>query len=138
MTTTIHSPRLPIALRVDGWSTGLFGVLLAAGAPLLRAPLGLPVPVSLLFGAVMLTGGAALLWIARRGPHRFGPLVVAVNVASALGMVALASSGILALTGAGVAFLLLGAALVAGFAGWEFTGLRRDLRGGVGPARAST
>ncbi|MFD6454197.1 hypothetical protein ACFWF3_25770 [Nocardia sp. NPDC060220] len=128
MTTSIANPRpglLPTVLRVDGWSTGLFGIVMAAAAPLLRDPLGLPVPVSLLFGVVMLTGGATLLAIARGGPARFAPTVIAVNALSAVGMTALAATDIFTLTTPGIAFLLTGAALVATFAALEYVGLRR-------------
>lgn len=116
---------LPMVLRVDGWSTGLFGIAMAVAAPLLRDPLGLPVPVSLLFGVVMLTGGIALLAIARREPRRFAAPVIGVNALSAVGMTALAYSGVFALTPSGTAFLLTGAALVATFAALEYVGLRR-------------
>ncbi|MEV0551055.1 hypothetical protein [Nocardia salmonicida] len=116
---------LPTVLRVDGWSTGLFGIAMAAAAPLLRDPLGLPVPVSLLFGVVMLTGGATLLAIARGGPARFAPAVIAVNALSAIGMTALAATDIFALTTTGIAFLLTGATVVATFAALEHVGLRR-------------
>lgn len=126
--TSIAGPRpglLPTALRVDGWSTGIFGIAMVVSAPLLRDPLGLPVPVSLLFGAAMLTGGAALLVIARRGPARFATAVIAANALSAIGMTALAYADVLALTTSGTAFLLVGAALVATFAAIEYVGLRR-------------
>lgn len=129
--TTITDRRragLPTVLRVDGWSTALFGVGLTLCAPLLRAPLGLPTALSLLFGAVMITGGAALLSIAGHRPHRYGRVVVAVNAASALGMTALACSGLLPLTALGIGFLLTGAVLVATFAALEFAGLRAALR----------
>lgn len=115
------------ALRVDGWSTGIFGGLLLAGAGLLRDPLGLPIGWSIAFGVVMLGGALALLMIARRPevPARHAQVVVAVNVLSAVGMTGLAGSDVLALTGLGLAFLLVGAAVVATFAGLEFAGLRR-------------
>ncbi|MFC9477236.1 hypothetical protein ACFTS5_34035 [Nocardia sp. NPDC056952] len=128
MTPSIAGPRpglLPTVLRVDGWSTGLFGIAMVAVAPLLRDPLGLPVLVSLLFGVVMLIGGAILLAIARGGPARFAPAVVAVNALSAVGMTTLAVTDIFTLTTPGIAFLLAGAALVATFAALEYVGLRR-------------
>jgi hypothetical protein len=46
MRTTTLADRaafLRAALRVDGWSTGVFGGVLLAGAGLLRDPLGLPI-----------------------------------------------------------------------------------------------
>ncbi|MGW4715629.1 hypothetical protein [Nocardia sp. NPDC004260] len=115
------------ALRVDGWSTGIFGGVLLAGAGLLRDPLGVPTGWSLAFGAVMLGGALALLSIARRPAvaARYAGAVVTLNALSAAGMIGLAGSGFFALTGLGIAFLLAGAAAVATFAGLEFAGLRR-------------
>ncbi|GAA5058119.1 hypothetical protein [Nocardia callitridis] len=51
-------------------------------------------------------------------------VVVAANVASVVGMVVLAFSGLIPLTGLGIAFLLISAASVAVFATWEAAGLR--------------
>ncbi|MFE7745509.1 hypothetical protein [Nocardia sp. NPDC057455] len=115
------------ALRVDGWSTGIFGGVLLAGAEMLRDPLGLPVGWSIAFGVVMVGGALALLTIARRPvvSARHARAVVAINALSAGGMIVLAGANVLALTGLGVAFLLVGAAAVALFAGLEFAGLRR-------------
>ncbi|MGK8524454.1 hypothetical protein ACRS6B_24170 [Nocardia asteroides] len=114
------------ALRVDGWSTGIFGAALLAGAWSLRDPLGLPLGWSIPFGVAMLGGALALLSIARRPviSPRHAQAVVAVNALSAVGMLGLAGSDVLALTGPGVVFLCLGAAAVAAFAGLEFAGLR--------------
>ncbi|WP_330232182.1 hypothetical protein OHA40_06625 [Nocardia sp. NBC_00508] len=118
---------LRTALRVDGWSTGIFGVVLVAGAALLRDPLGLPIGWSIPFGVAMLGGALALLLIAGYPAisARHAQAVVAVNALSAVGMLGLAGSGVLALTGLGVAFLIVGAAAVAIFAWLEFAGLRR-------------
>ncbi|MGM7644333.1 hypothetical protein ACSVDM_05485 [Nocardia sp. JW2] len=128
--TTITSRRtlLPTVLRVDGWSTALFGAALALTAPLLRDPLGLPTPFGLLFGAVMITGGATILTFAVRDPHRYARPVAAVNAASALAMTAFTAAGILDLTGLGIAFFAAGAALVALFAALEYAGLRQATR----------
>lgn len=128
--TTARTDLLTTVLRVDGWSTAVFGVALAAAAPLLADPLGLPASLSVLFGAVLITGGAALLTIATRGPHRHGRLVVAVNAISAVGMTLSACTGLLPLTAAGIAFLLAGAVLVATFAALEYAGLRAGDRRG--------
>ncbi|MGK8505392.1 hypothetical protein [Nocardia asiatica] len=130
MSTTTQAPGsaafLRSALRVDGWSTGVFGGVLLAGAGSVRDPLGLPIGWSIGFGLVMLGGAVALLSIAGRPAisARHARAVVAVNAVSAVGMLVLAGSGALALTGLGVAFLLVGAAVVAVFAGLECAGLR--------------
>ncbi|MFI6215954.1 hypothetical protein ACIBCD_28515 [Nocardia brasiliensis] len=118
---------LRAALRVDGWGTGVFGVVLLAGALALRDPLGLPTAWSVPFGVAMLGGALALLLIAGYPEIPFGQAcaVVAVNALSAMGMVVLALSGLIGLTGLGVAFLLVGAGVVATFGAVEYTGIRR-------------
>lgn len=133
MTTFESGSGLRTALRVDGWSTGVFGTLLLATAPLLREPLGLPGAWSVPFGVGMLGGGAALLLIARhpRLPSRLAAVVVAVNALSAVLMVELAVVNLIPLTKWGRVFLLAGATFVAGFAALEFAGLCR--RGPVTP-----
>ncbi|MCP2278765.1 hypothetical protein [Nocardia amikacinitolerans] len=121
---------LRTALRVDGWSTGAFGVVMLGGAAALRDPLGLPTAWSIPFGVAMVGGALALLLIAGypRIPARHAKAVVAVNTLSAVGMVALAFSGLFELTGLGVLFVLLGATVVAAFAATEYTALRRAAR----------
>lgn len=134
MSTIFHATQralstdfLRIALRVDGWSTGAFGVVMLAGAAVLRDPLGLPTAWSIPFGVAMLGGALALLLIAGASEIPFGQAcaVVAVNALSAVGMVVLTLSGLIDLTGLGVAFLCIGAAVVATFAAVEFRGVRR-------------
>ncbi|NNH71492.1 hypothetical protein HLB23_16745 [Nocardia uniformis] len=121
---------LRTALRVDGWGTGVFGVFLLATAPLLREPLGLPLPWSIPFGIAMLAGAAAILRIAVHAeiPTRFVNTVVAVNAMSALAMVVLVFATVIPLTAWGIAFMLTGAAVVAVFATLEYVGLRRQNR----------
>ncbi|TDP41001.1 hypothetical protein DFR75_10199 [Nocardia ignorata] len=133
MTTFEAGPGLRTALRVDGWSTGVFGTFLLATAPLLREPLGLPTSWSVPFGVGMLGGAAALLLMARhpRLPSRLAAVVVAVNALSAVLMVELAVIDLIPLTNWGRVFLFAGAAFVASFAALEFAGLRR--RGPVAP-----
>ncbi|MBF6181134.1 hypothetical protein FOH10_17960 [Nocardia otitidiscaviarum] len=124
---TDHGPRfLRGALYVDGWSTGVFGALLLATAPILRKPLGLPVSWSIPFGVVMLVGAAALLLLAGRAevPVRAVRAVVTVNALSAIGMVGLTGTALLPLTEWGRVFLYSGALFVAVFAGLEYVGLR--------------
>lgn len=119
---------LRTALRIDGWSTGVFGVVMLAAAYPLQGPLGLPTSWSVPFGMGMLGGAAALLLIAGypRISHRMAAGVVAVNLASASALVALACADVIALTGLGIAFLLIGALVVALFADLEYLTLRRE------------
>ncbi|MCM6775579.1 hypothetical protein NDR87_15115 [Nocardia sp. CDC159] len=132
MTTIAATPGLTLrtALRADGWSTGVFGVVLLAAAPLLREPLGLPTAWSVPFGVAMLGGALALLLIAGYPeiPARAGQAVVAVNLASGIAMVVLAFTDLIPLTGLGVVFLLAGAAVVVAFGELEYVALRRATR----------
>ncbi|WP_067855196.1 hypothetical protein [Nocardia shimofusensis] len=135
MTTTLPAPVtmsagttfLRTMLRVDGWGTGGFGVVLLAAGPVLRDPLGLPTAWSIPFGVAMLGGAAALLLIAGYPdiPRNLAITVVAANALSAVAMLALVLVGAVPLTGWGTAFMLIGAAVVAVFAGLELIGLRR-------------
>ncbi|WP_228002535.1 hypothetical protein [Nocardia australiensis] len=123
----LDTDHLRTALRIDGWSTGVFGVVMLAGAAALRDPLGLPTAWSIPFGVGMLGGALALLLIAGYPAiaRRQATAVVAVNALSAVGMAALAFSGLIDLTGLGIVFMLIGATVVAGFACLEYAGLRR-------------
>ncbi|WP_433492099.1 hypothetical protein [Nocardia grenadensis] len=114
-------------LRLDGWGTGVFGVLMLAGAVPLRDLLGFPTSWSVPFGVAMLGGGLALLLIAGYPviSPRHATGVVVFNSVCVLGLLALPFSGLLDLTGAGVAFVLFGALVVAAFAALEYAGLRR-------------
>ncbi|WP_017594791.1 hypothetical protein [Nocardiopsis potens] len=119
---------LRAVLRVDGWSTLLFGIALLGTAPWLAGPLGMPASWLVPFGVAMLGGSAALLLIAGypRIPPRLSAAVVAGNALSGAALAALVFSGILPLTGLGTVFLLSGAAVVAVYAGLEFTARRRS------------
>ncbi|MEV5506939.1 hypothetical protein [Streptomyces orinoci] len=122
---------LRTALWIDSWSTGAFGVLLLAGAPWLSGPLGLPVVWSVPFGVAMLAGAAALALLARRPriPAQPALMVVAGNALSCAGMLVLAGTDLIALTGEGRAFLVVGAVVVAVFAEAEYVGYRRMRNG---------
>ncbi|MEU5614886.1 hypothetical protein ACI2L4_06465 [Streptomyces sparsogenes] len=134
--TTATPDLLRTSLRVDSWATAAFGAVMLAGAKWLRDPLGLPVALSVVFGIVMLAGGAVLALIARypRIPVRAAAAVVVVNSLSCLGMVALACTDVVELTGLGRAFMVVGAVAVAVFGEFEFVGLRRVRRMSGRPA----
>ncbi|NRQ39047.1 hypothetical protein HII36_45585 [Nonomuraea sp. NN258] len=119
-------------LRIDGWSTAVFGVVMLAGSGMLSEPLGLPVAWSVPFGVAMLGGAAALGLIAGypRIPARYAAYVVAGNAVSGVALGVLAFSGLLPLTVLGVVFLLVGALVVAVYAALEYVGLRRAQLGG--------
>ncbi|WP_188192563.1 hypothetical protein [Nonomuraea sp. SYSU D8015] len=115
-------------LRIDGWSTAVFGVVMLALAQPLSGPLGLPTAWSIPFGVAMLGGAVALVLIAGypRIPARHVAFVVAGNGLSGVALVALAFADVIPLTGLGVAFMLVGALVVAVYAGLELIGLRRS------------
>ncbi|TQM03867.1 hypothetical protein [Pseudonocardia kunmingensis] len=124
-------------LRIDAWSTGAFGVVMLAGAEPLSGPLGLPTSWSVPFGVAMLGGAAALGLIAGRPriPWRHGAAVVAGNLLSGVALLVLTATGLVPLTGAGVAFMAAGAVVVGVYAAIEFVGVRR-LRGADARAAA--
>ncbi|MFJ9553877.1 hypothetical protein ACIRPH_08670 [Nocardiopsis sp. NPDC101807] len=118
---------LRTVLRIDGWSTAVFGaLLLAAGRPFAEV-LGLPLAWSVPFGVAMLGGAAALGLIAGYPavPVRYVTLVVTGNALSCVALVVLVFTGAVPLTGPGTAFLLSGAVVVAVYAGLEFRALRK-------------
>ncbi|MFD1932337.1 MULTISPECIES: hypothetical protein [Nonomuraea] len=126
------SSLLRTILRIDGWSTAVFGVVMLAGGQALSGPLGLPTAWSVPLGVAMLGGAAALGLIAGypRIPARLGGYVVAGNALSCAGQLVLAFAGLIPLTGWGVAFMLAGAVVVAVFAIFQLVGLRQSLRAG--------
>ncbi|WP_055413933.1 MULTISPECIES: hypothetical protein [Streptomyces] len=127
---------LRTTLRVDSWSTGAFGVVMLAGAKWFDGLLGLPVSWSVAFGIAMLGGAAVLALIAgyERIPARLAAAVLVVNTLSCVGLVVLACTDVVELTGLGRVFMVVGAVAVAVFGEFEFVGLRRVLRMSGRPA----
>lgn len=123
-----ESALLRTSLRIDGWSTAVFGVVMLAGSSWLSGPLGLPAAWSIPFGIAMLGGAAALALIAGypQIPARLVVTVIVGNALSGAGLLLLVLTGVLPLTGLGVAFMVVGAVVVAVFAELEFVGLRRS------------
>ncbi|OUC94922.1 hypothetical protein [Streptosporangium minutum] len=121
------SEPLRTILRIDGWSTAVFGVVMLAAAQPLSGPLGLPTAWSIPFGVAMLGGAVALGLIAGhpRIPARHVAFVIAGNALSCVALLALVFADVIPLTGFGVAFMLVGALVVAVYAGLESVGLRR-------------
>ncbi|TMR90938.1 hypothetical protein EJK15_52710 [Nonomuraea basaltis] len=114
---------LRVSLRVDGMGTAIFGVLVLAGGQRLADVIGVPGSWIVPIGVGML-GGAVLLLIFSGHPA-LPRVAVAVNAGSGVVMVGLAASGVLPLTGLGIAFMLAGAAWVATFAILVLVLLRR-------------
>ncbi|MGW0565054.1 hypothetical protein ACWDZ4_31795 [Streptomyces sp. NPDC003016] len=119
---------LRTTLRVDSWSTAVFGVVMLAGAEWLSGPLGLPVAWSVPFGAAMLGGAAVLALLARRPrvPARPAAAAASVNAVSCPALLLFAFTDVAPLTGPGTVFMTVGSVVVAVFAALEFTGLRHS------------
>lgn len=126
-TDSAASDLLRTSLRIDSWSTAAFGVVLLVGSTWLSDPLGLPTTWSIPFGIAMLGGAAALALIAGypQISPRLAATVVVGNLVSCIALLLLAFTGVIPLTGLGVAFMVVGAVVVAVFAELELIGLRR-------------
>jgi hypothetical protein len=135
MSDVVHVP-LRRLLYVDAATCVATGLLLAAAAPALAAPLGLPAALLREAGVALVPFAALLLWLARRPrPPRRGVWgVVVANALWVAASVALLPWGLVAPTALGEAFVLAQAAVVAALAWLEHAALRRAPS--VIPARA--
>lgn len=116
-TTTARRPRISQLLLLDAGVSGLNGLAYLAGAALLDGLLGPSVLTLEILGVVLLVWAAALTWIGTRDPVPPGLVreVVIGNLVWVAGSIAVAF-GLLSLTGVGLAWCLLQAVVVAGFA----------------------
>jgi len=128
--TTDASTLLRRVLWLDGLSTAAVGVLLLAATGLFEDLLGLPVSWSVPIGVGLLGWALAVVLIVDRPDiaPRHVMFVIGGNALSAAGLVALALTDLIPLTGPGVAFMLLMAVVVAVYAELQFMGLRRSAR----------
>jgi len=118
---------LRLALRLDAVVTGVNGAAYLLGASLLDGLLGLPTGLLRGVGAFLLVFAAAV-WLvaARRQPNGAAvEAVIGANVLWAVGSVVAVVTGFGSPTTLGAGWLLLQAAVVAGFAALQVTGLRR-------------
>jgi hypothetical protein len=119
---------LRVSLRLDALVSAAFGALLLLAGPVLTDLLGAPLALLWPVGAVALAYAVGL-WVLERQPRVAGSAawtVIALNAAWAAASVLLLVLGGLPLTGLGIAFVLLQALIVAGFADLQFLGLRRS------------
>ena len=123
-------------LHLDAATSGATGALLAAAAPALAPPLGLPVPLLREAGIALLPFAALLVWIARAPRPARGAAwaVVAANALWVVASVALLASGAVSPTALGETFVLAQGAVVAGLAWLQSAALRRTID--VSPAKA--
>lgn len=124
---TTTSGLLRTALRLDAAASGALGVLSLAAAPVLTDVLGPPVPVLVGVGAFLVVFAAGLLVLAARRPipRPAAWTVVIGNAGWVVASVLAAVLGASALTGLGVAVVLVQAAAVAVLADLQWLGLRR-------------
>jgi hypothetical protein len=131
MTTTVGTRRpldlLRLALRLDAVVTGANGLAYLAAAPLLAGLLGVPAGTLRGLGAflVVFAAGVALVAARPRVPAGAVEVVVGANLLWAAGSVAAVATDRFDLTAVGTAWVLLQAAVVAGFAVLQAAGLRR-------------
>ncbi|WP_409333016.1 hypothetical protein [Trujillonella humicola] len=118
---------LRLALRLDAAVSGANGVAYLLAAPALSDLLGIPAGTLRGVGAFFLVYAALVALVAAR-PVVSAAATEAVIVSNALwaaGSVAVVAAGAFALTGPGTAWVLLQAAVVAGFAAVQLAALRR-------------
>ncbi|SFP70337.1 hypothetical protein SAMN05660464_3992 [Geodermatophilus dictyosporus] len=118
---------LPLALRLDAAVTGANGLAYLAAAPLLTGLLGVPPGALYGVGAFLVAFAAAVAVVAARRPVPAvaSEAVVGANLLWAAGSVAVVATDRFDLTAAGTVWVLVQAAVVAGFAVLQVAGLRR-------------
>jgi hypothetical protein len=130
MTTTAPRPRtldlLRMALRLDAVVTGANGAAYLAAAPPLTDLLGVPSGVLRGLGAFLLAYAAGVALVAARPVISAGATeaVIGANLLWAAAGVAAVVTGRFDLTAVGSTWVLLQAAVVAGFAALQLTALR--------------
>uniref|UniRef100_A0A9E8CL68 Uncharacterized protein n=1 Tax=Bosea sp. NBC_00436 TaxID=2969620 RepID=A0A9E8CL68_9HYPH len=128
MSLVQSSPLLRAALALDAAACAGMGLILAAAAGPLAAPLGLPVDFLRGAGLVLLPCAALIGWFAsRKALPRFAIYaVIGVNLFWIADSIAILLAGWFAPTGLGIAFVLLQAAAVAIVTELEVIGFKRS------------
>ena len=116
------------ALNTDAVVVAVAGLALALGAGELADPLGLSVSFLRMTGICLLPYAAALMLVATRNTisRTAAWTIVGLNLLWTVGSVLLLFTGWVDPTGLGIAFVLVQALLVLGFADLEYLGLRRS------------
>lgn len=117
------------SFQVDAAVTGLNGAGYLLAAPILDDVLGLPADLLRGLGVFLIVFGVGVWAVGSRTSIPTGPgvAVVAVNVVWAAASVAVAVAGWHTPTSVGTIWIVLQAALVAAFAGFQWLGLHRRL-----------
>ncbi|MDF3931273.1 hypothetical protein [Pseudomonas citronellolis] len=128
MTLLQPSPLLRRALQLDALASGATGLLLALAAQPLSGLLGLPMPLLMVAGIVLLPFALVLAWMANGDPlSRAGVwVVIAANLLWVVESLLLLLSGWVQPTVAGCVFVIGQALAVGVLAELEFFGLRRS------------
>jgi hypothetical protein len=118
---------LRFALVADALVSGATGFLAFAGSGILDAPLGLPTELLRYVGLSLLPYAAIVAYAGTRSSVSRPAVwaIIAYNVLWAVDSVVLLVSGYVAPTALGYAFVIFQAAVVAGFAGLQYAGLRK-------------
>jgi hypothetical protein len=134
MTTLSHPAQSTLFLRRALWldaipSAGM-GLALAVTADLASGMLGLPASLLRTAGLSLMPFALLVAALAVRPQPRPALVlaIIAYNVMWALDSVVLLVAGLVTPTALGMAFVLAQAAIVAGFAGLQWTGLRKAAR----------
>ena len=119
---------LRLALIADAAVSGATGLLAFAGAGILDALLGLPTELLRYAGLSLIPYAAIVAYVGTRANISRAAVwaVVAYNVLWSIDSVVLLVSGYVAPTALGYAFVIFQAAVVAGFAGLQVVGLRKE------------
>ena len=119
---------LCLALLADALVSGATGLLAFTGAGILDGLLGLPTEL-LRYAGLSLIPYAAIVAYAGTRPNVSRPAVwaiIAYNTLWAIDSIVLLVSGYVAPTALGYAFVIFQAVVVAGFAGLQYVGLRKE------------
>jgi hypothetical protein len=117
---------LRFAMRADATLCAGTGLLIAFAADPLSRLSGLSAASEWIAGAALVLYGAALYVLAAAPAiRRIGVGVVVANLAFAVAATGVLAAGVLPLTVAGVAMMLATVAVVLGFAGLQYLGVRR-------------
>src|ERR1044072_7865286 len=119
---------LRYALLADAVASGATGLLMIAGADLLTGLLGLPVALMRESGLLLVSFAApgALVGARETISRPAVQAIIALNVLWVVGSIGLQTSGWVAPTALGYAFVIAQAVAVGVFAELQFVGLRRS------------
>ena len=128
MNTLRVSPLLRFALRLDAIATAVTGTAMTAFAAPLSPLLQLPANLMIAAGIFMLLYAVIVAWLGQRDvlPRWAVWTVVLGNALWAIDCAALTFVGGLSPSALGIAFLLVQAAVVFGFAELQYVGLKRS------------